>query len=49
MMSIDDTDDKDAHLMITVYAIHYSCLRDHVFIWAYDKFSATQLLKIMIH
>ena len=35
--------------MITVYAIRYSCLPDHVFIWAYDKFDATQLLKIMTH
>ena len=32
--------------MITVYAIHYSCLLDHVFIWAYDKLVATQLLKL---
>ena len=32
--------------MITVYAILYSCLPDHVFIWAYDKFDATQLLKL---
>ena len=31
--------------MITVYAIHYSCLPDHVFIWACDKLVATQLLK----
>ena len=31
--------------MITVYAIHYSCLPDHVFIWAGDKLVATQLLK----
>ena len=31
--------------MITVYAIHYLCLPDHVFIWACDKFVATQLLK----
>ena len=31
--------------MITVYAIHYSCLPDHVFTWACDKLVATQLLK----
>ena len=31
--------------MITIYAIHYSYLPDHVFIRAYDKFVATQLLK----
>ena len=31
--------------MITVYVIHYSCLPDHVFIWACDKLIATQLLK----
>ena len=31
--------------MITVYAIHYSCLPDHVFTWACDKLGATQLLK----
>jgi hypothetical protein len=31
--------------MITVYAIHYLYLPDHVFIWAYDKLVATQLLK----
>ena len=31
--------------MIIVYAIHYSCLPDHVFIWAYDKLIAIQLLK----
>ena len=30
--------------MITVYAIHYSCLPDHVFIWACHKLVATQLL-----
>ena len=35
--------------MITVYAIHYLCLPDHVFLRAYDKFDATQLLKIMTH
>ena len=35
--------------MIIVYAIHYSCLPDHVFIWAYDKFDTTQLLKIVTH
>ena len=29
-----------------VYAIHYSCLPIHVFIWACDKFDATQLLKL---
>ena len=33
--------------MITVYATHYSCLHDRVFIWAYDKLVATQLLKIV--
>ena len=31
--------------MITVYAIHYSCLPDHVFIWACDKLVTTQMLK----
>ena len=35
--------------MITIYAIHYSCLPNHVFICAYDKLAATQLLKIMTH
>ena len=33
--------------MIIVYAIHYSCLHDHVFTWASDKLVATQLLKIV--
>ena len=28
--------------MITIYAIHYSCLPDHVFTWACDKLVATQ-------
>ena len=32
--------------MITVYAIHYSCLPDHVFIWAYDELVATPMLKL---
>jgi hypothetical protein len=35
-------------LMLTkdyVYDIHYSCLPDHVFTWAYDKLVATQMLK----
>ena len=32
--------------MITVYAIHYSCLPDHVFACAGDKLVATQLLKL---
>ena len=32
--------------MITVYAIRYSCLPDHVFIWAYDKFVATPMQKL---
>jgi hypothetical protein len=32
-----------------VYAIHYSCLPNHVFIWAYDKLVATQLLKIVTY
>ena len=31
--------------MITVYAIPYSCLPDHVFTWACDELVATQLLK----
>ena len=31
--------------MIIVYAIYYSCLPGHVFIWAGDKLVATQLLK----
>ena len=31
--------------MNTIYAIHYSCLSDHVFIWACDKLVATQLIK----
>ena len=31
--------------MITVYAIHYSCLTDHVFTWVCDKLVATELLK----
>ena len=31
--------------MITVYAIHYLCLPDHVYIWVYGKLVATQLLK----
>ena len=35
--------------MIIVYAIHYSCLPDHVFTWACDKHVATQLLKIVTH
>ena len=35
--------------MITVYAIQYSYLPDHVFMWACDKLVATQLLKIMTH
>ena len=32
--------------MITVYAIHYSYLHDHVFIWACDKLVATPMLKL---
>ena len=32
--------------MITVYAIYYSCLPDHVFIWACDKLVATPMLKL---
>ena len=32
--------------MITVYAIHYSCLPNHVFTWVGDKLVATQLLKL---
>ena len=32
--------------MITVYAIHYSCLPDHVFIWACDKLVAIPMLKL---
>ena len=32
--------------MIVVYAIHYSCLPDHMFRWAGDKLVATQLLKL---
>ena len=32
--------------MITVYAIHYSCLPDHVFMWAYDRLVATPMLKL---
>ena len=35
--------------MIIVYAIHYSCLPDYVFTWAYDKHVTTQLLKIVTH
>ena len=31
--------------MITIYATHYLCSLDHVFIWACDKLVATQLLK----
>ena len=31
--------------MITIYAIPYSCLSDHVFTWACDKLVATQFLK----
>jgi hypothetical protein len=38
---IDDINDN------YVYAIHYSCSPDHVFIWVYDKLVATQLLKIV--
>ena len=30
----------------TVYAIHYSWLPDHVFIWASDKLVATPMLKL---
>ena len=33
--------------MITVYAIPYSCVLDHVFIWACDKLVATPMLKIV--
>ena len=32
--------------MVTVYAIDYSCLPNHVFIWAYDKLVATAMLKL---
>ena len=32
--------------MITVYAIHYSCLPDDVFIWGCDKLVATPMLKL---
>ena len=32
--------------MITVYAIHYSCLPDHVLAWAYDNLVATPMLKL---
>ena len=31
--------------MITVYAIHYSYLPNHVFTWPCDKLIATQVLK----
>ena len=31
--------------MIIVYAIHYSCLPNHVFTWACDKLVTIQLLK----
>ena len=34
MMNTNDMDDEDAHEWLIVYAIHYSCLPDHVFIWA---------------
>jgi hypothetical protein len=40
-----NTNDIDAHLWLIVYAIHYSYLLDHVFMWAYDEHVATQLLK----
>ena len=45
-MNTDDMDDEDTHKWLIVYAIHYSCLPDHVFIWAGDKLVATQLLKL---
>ena len=32
--------------MITVYAIHYLYLPDHVFMWACDKLVATPMLKL---
>ena len=32
--------------MITIYAIYYLYLPDHVFIWAYDKLVATPMLKL---
>ena len=31
--------------MITIYAIYYSCLPNHVSIWLVNKLVATQLLK----
>ena len=31
--------------MITIYAIHYSCLPDHVFLWVVNKLVATQFVK----
>ena len=43
-MNTDDTDDKDSNCII--YAIHYSCLPDHVFIWASNKLVATPMLKL---
>ena len=33
--------------MITDYSIHYSCLPNHVFIWACDKFVAIPMLKLL--
>ena len=45
-MNTNDMDDEDAHQWLIVYAIHYSCLPDHVFIRAYDKLVATPLLKL---
>ena len=45
MMNTNDMGDEDAHEWLIIYAIHYSCLPDHVFIGACDKFVATQLLK----
>ena len=32
--------------MITIYAIRYSCLPDHVFTWACDELIATLMLKL---
>ena len=45
-MNTNDMDDEDAHYWLIVYAIHYSCLPDYVFIWACDKLVATPMLKL---
>jgi hypothetical protein len=36
----------DDHLYLLFVALYYSCFLDHVFIWAYAKIIATELLKL---